>query len=1054
MRTPAEGTTPFQTSEVVVVEASAGSGKTYALARRYVQLLLLNARGGDPACQPPFRSILALTFTNKAAIEMKTRILKMLRQLAFRELPPDEAREILGTVGITPEEAADLASGTMEALVRNYNYFLVQNIDKFINALLVGCAFKVGLTANFRIRTNQRAYIEYALDGLIDAAAGDPGVRRLFGDFVDNYLYLENRSLWMPRDSILDILESLFQVYDAHGLPFARQNIPPEAVIREKRQVLALVKGLAERAPSEGLDSRFVKSMNDFISLHPSGFDFDSLPAYFAREEIPAKKGAALPGALYRQWDEVRAAIRRLAHLEVFCLYDPYLAIFESVRGRYEEACRREDVLFLSELNRMARAVFEGGVTPEELYYRLASRFRHYLLDEFQDTSRLQWKNLRVLPEEALSTGGSLFYVGDKKQAIYAFRGGEAGLFDEVKGDFAVDKVRQETLANNWRSQRAVVEFNNAVFSMDNLSRFVREKDEDDEGKTKKDAIGFSAKDLEALGDIYGAARQTHRPGKEGGYVHMEFADATGKEESRELIKGRFLGLMRSLAPRFPWQDVAVLARSNGELAEVTRWLLEAGIPATSEHTSSIKEHPLVLEVVAFLRFLHSPLDNAALAEFILGEIFTRASGLSSAEVGGFLLQERRKAPAEREPYLYLAFRRAFPSVWERYLEGFFKNVGLYPLYELVVSFYSQLQVLETFPSAHGFLMHFLELVKAREEEYYDAGAFLADFEAMEGPELFVRLSGENAVRLLTFHKAKGLEFPVVVLPFLAMKVEVGSGGSDKKQAYVLREKEDELQFLRVKKDYGKYSDDVLELYEDEYKKNFLSELNIIYVAMTRASCELYGFIPAKSGNSRNLVRRLIPESVFEVGAPGGTYERKEAEASAARRVPAGARRDWIAFLKDEFAGPLELAARAEREAGEQYHAVLASIGTCPAGRSADALDAALKALPPEDRREALRRDLRDLLENDRVRPFFETEGEVFTERELVDRSGNTRRVDRLIVSGNEVAVVDFKSGLSQLERGKGQVRGYCELLRDIYPGKRVRGYLVFIREREVMEVG
>ncbi|NTV29721.1 MAG: UvrD-helicase domain-containing protein [Candidatus Omnitrophica bacterium] len=1052
MNRPANELPPFHSAEIVVVEASAGSGKTYALARRYVQLLLLNARGGDPLLQPPFRSILALTFTNKAAFEMKRRILDLLQRIAFGELPPREAEDILASVGIAPEAAAVMARGAMEALIRNYNYFLVQNIDKFINTLLVGCAFKVGLTANFRIRTNQREYIEYALDGLIDAASTDAGARRLCEDFIDNYLYLENRSRWLPRDGILDILQNLFKVYDDHGLPFARQDISPGTVIAEKKRILALMNEFAGNIPPETLDARFVKALSGFLERHRAGFDFDSLSDYFAREEAPVRKGALLPAGLDRLWEDIRSAIRRLAHLEVFCLYNPYLAIFDGVRGRYEAACRREDVLFLSELNRKARAVFEAGVTPEELYYRLASRFRHYLLDEFQDTSRLQWKNLRVLPEEALSTGGSLFYVGDKKQAIYAFRGGEAGLFDAVAGEFAVEHIQRETLSTNWRSRRSVVDFNNAVFDMDNLARFVREKDMDADGKVGKEAVGFSVEDLSALRDIYGAAQQQARPGSDGGHVRMEYVDAPVKEESLELVKGRFLSLLGELSPRFAWRDVAVLARSNGELAEITRWLLEADIPATSEHTSSIKEHPLVLELVAFLQFLHTPPDNTAFAAFVLGDIFTRVSGLSSAQVSEFLLEERRKAPAEREACLYRSFRVAFPVEWERYIGGFYRNAGLYPLYELIVSLYAQLKVLESFPGAHGFLMHFLELVKSREDEYFDAGAFLADFAAMEGPELYVRLSAENAVRLLTFHKAKGLEFPVVILPFLAMKVDVGSGGSDKKQAYVLRESKDSLQFLRIKRDYGKYSEEVRELYEDEYRKNFLSELNIVYVALTRASSELYGFIPAKAGNSRNLVRKLIPESVFRVGEPGPVAPRRE-EGAESRRIPAAERRDWLAFLRDEFSDTEELVTRLERESGTFYHAVLAEIGACPPGQSEHMLAEALSILPLEAPRQAIRDALAALLAEARVRPFFETSGQVFTERELVDRRGNSRRVDRMIVTPSEVVVVDFKSARGPLESGLRQVREYREILRDIYPERKVRGYLVFIREREVLEV-
>ncbi|MBF0569531.1 MAG: UvrD-helicase domain-containing protein [Candidatus Omnitrophica bacterium] len=1041
---------PFEFPELRVVEASAGSGKTYALARRYIQLLLLSAR---ETSEKPFRSILALTFTNKTAFEMKSRILDLLKRIAFRDLSAAESESYLAPVGLDAEAAALVARRVMEDLIRNYNYFQVQTIDKFINALLVSCAFKVGLSANFRIKTSPRAYIEYALDELIDAAGRDAGVRRMFEDFIDNYLYLENRSQWLPRESILEILTSLFMVYDNYGLPFTVRDIAPEALIREKKMILAGLKDFFEDAPLADLHAGFVKSVQGFLVKHTSGFDFDSLSDYLAREEVPAKKSAALAGTVYRKWDAIRARISNLAHLEVFCLYNPYLAIFEGVREKYEEACQRGDVLFLSELNRKARQVFEEGITPEEIYYRLASRFRHYLIDEFQDTSRLQWKNLRELPSEALSTRGSLFYVGDKKQAIYSFRGGEAGLFDEVKTEFPVEHLRTERLTTNWRSQRAIVEFNNAVFAMENLARFAREKDEDSEGKVKKDAVGLSTDDLAALEAIYAGAEQAPRPGHDAGYVRMEAVGAVGKEANLEMVKERILTLLKDLSGRFSWRDIAILARSHGELEEIAGWLLEARIPMSSERTADIKEHPLVQEVIAFLTFLSTPIDNMAFATFILGEIFCRASGLPPEQVREFILTERQKPSGEREAYLYLAFSRKFPEVWDDLIRDFFKNVGLYPLYELVVSFYSKMRCLESFPGAQGFFMHLLELVKAREEEYFDVASFLKDLDSMEGEPLYVRMTGENAVRLLTFHKAKGLEFPVVVLPFLTMKVDVGSGGSNKKQAYVLREKDGEQQFLRLKKDYGKYAEDIQALYEDEYKKNFLSEINTVYVALTRASAEMYGFIPAKAGSSRNLIRKLIPESLWEKGAQQ-IYSEPGKRPPESRKLSPSAGRDWIAFLKDEFMSVNELALRREREEGEQYHVLLAQIKVVLSGQLDQVLDEALASLPADDFREEARKVLRELLSEDSVRPLFAPEtGEVFTEYELVDRSGRARRIDRLVVASQEALVIDFKASASGKEGGIKQVREYKELLREIFPGKAVKGFLVFIRERDVVEV-
>ncbi len=176
----------FSFPEVRVVEASAGSGKTYALAKRYVQLLLYQ----DSIEQLPIRHILALTFTNKAAFEMKARILEFLKSIALGVLDLDQLNEMIAPLNIDAKCAQNRAFLAMETIIRHYNFFQVQTIDKFINAMLSGCSLKIGLTANFKIQTNVIEYLEYSLESLLDSSENDPKLQEMFGWFLNNYLYL------------------------------------------------------------------------------------------------------------------------------------------------------------------------------------------------------------------------------------------------------------------------------------------------------------------------------------------------------------------------------------------------------------------------------------------------------------------------------------------------------------------------------------------------------------------------------------------------------------------------------------------------------------------------------------------------------------------------------------------------------------------------------------------------------------------------------------------------------------------------------------------------
>ena len=202
-----------------------------------------------------------------------------------------------------------------------------------------------------------------------------------------------------------------------------------------------------------------------------------------AKEDFPVNKGGEVDEKLEGLWRQVTGEIRGLCLQESRGIFNPYVILFDKLLACFEQLSRRDDILFLEELNHKAALLFEDDlVTVEELYLRLAARFQHYLIDEFQDTSVAQWQNFRVMIEEALANGGSLFYVGDKKQAIFSFRGGETSLFNDLQQQLANFNVRVENLEKNYRSCPEIIKFNNKVFSLDNLKAFLQRRLERSKG--------------------------------------------------------------------------------------------------------------------------------------------------------------------------------------------------------------------------------------------------------------------------------------------------------------------------------------------------------------------------------------------------------------------------------------------------------------------------------------------------------------------------------------------------------------------------------------------
>jgi len=1044
----------FITSEVRAVEASAGSGKTYALAKRYVQLLLCQ---DFTRIRIPTQNILALTFTNKASFEMKERILYFLKGIALGQLSKGDLDNILAPIGLTQNEAEQRAFWVMESIIHHYHFFQVQTIDKFINSLLSGCAFKVGLTANFKIKTNAFEYLEYSLDHLIDQASFDQEILRMFERFLDNYLYLENRKGWFPKKDILAMVKALYDQSNFYGHAYVQSQFSIKELNKLKFNVLEQIKTFAGILP-EKTNATFRKTIENFVRQYDYGFDIDQAPN-FSREEPPLNKGAEAPTEFFELWYVIQEGLHRICNNEALSLYNPYIEVFERVMTTFYQQSAKDDVLFLEELNKKARNLFdEQGVTVEELYFRLATRIEHYLIDEFQDTSRLQWSNIKMMPEEALSTGGSLFYVGDRKQAIYGFRGGDVNLFDEVKGKFE-SFVRSEPLVNNFRSQKAIVEFNNAVFSKQNLNRFIQSKESWEAEKKTVHPVKFFGEDYRKLANIFEASQQTFRKDYDKGYVYMEAVDAETNDENTELIKERVKERLKDLTKRFELKDIAILTRNNAQVETVTNWLLEENLAVDSERTSNVKDNRRIQEIIFLLKFLNSPIDNISFALFILSRIFIQATGRNIEEFQSFIFRHRSSLTKQKNFYLYQAFRKEYPEFWKKYFEEFYKNIGLFPLYELVISIYDRFDCLENFHAEQGYFMLFLELIKKREEEHSDVASFFDYFDKLLGESLYVQMSELNAVRIMTIHKSKGLEFPVVIIPFLRMDINVGSKSNESAQSYVLRQQKESLRLLRLKKAYYDYSDELYQIYREEYIKSLLTELNNVYVALTRASCELYGFIPKKAGKSDNLVNLLFPQEIYQSGTPT-IYPKKEApDFSSALSLDCAKYQNWINFLTDEHLASQQADTYQARRQGTIMHHLLSSIGNIK-GKNLEreihiALEKSLTEFGKLEEIENYKTKLEGIITHPSFKKFFDIDsGEVFTEKEVVDRYGNTRRMDRIIVKEKVVWIVDYKSSKTEeAEQDVEQIQQYQKILKSIYKNYRVTGYLIYLDQLLLEEI-
>ncbi|MBU1087651.1 MAG: UvrD-helicase domain-containing protein [Candidatus Omnitrophica bacterium] len=1039
--------------EVKIVEASAGSGKTYELSKRYIQLLINN---NFDQGQAALRSILAITFTLKATREMRERILEQLKKIALDAFAnTKEKNDLISALRISPEKASQQAFKVLDCIISNYNYFQVKNVDKFINLILSGCASELNLSANFQIKENYSAYVSYALDECIDLACEDANKARVFQDFIRQYIFLENRTSWLPKKGILDIISNMFSQSNIYGGKFEKFYMADNDLIGLKQRIIAILNEIYKRKP-EGINKRFADTtLANFVTKNKYGFNLADLDKKsFMSEALPMNKGFAAPQELALLWQEFRQSIVELSEKEALSLFNCYIDIFDDVYKYFRNYTMRDDLVFMEELNKQAYFLFkEARMSVPELYYRLASRFKHFLIDEFQDTSKLQWKNLFLMVEDALSIGGSLFYVGDRKQAIYRFRGGNVDLFDSIKQDFKHFNVNDKlVLRKNYRSQKQIIQFNNQVFSQENLRRFM-DNHQDSEKEPLRQLL---TKEVNEILSVFRDAQQFDVPHKPDGYVKVDYIEYQSLEERDELIKQRLIETMDMVQKRFSLKSIAVLCRSNREIELVTGWLSEKKINVESERTLNILNNPLISELIAFLRFLNSPINTIEFSAFILGDIFLQAASLPREEIADFIFQYNRKDKHQEvnAGYLYRAFRKKYSLLWQDNIAEFFKSVGFVSLYELLISIIDKFKIFENFPAYQGFFMRLLELVKEQEEDNSDISLFLNYLETAPESHLYVNFSDDNAVKVMTIHKAKGLGFLVVVVPFLEMNVKIKGVNSP----YVVYEKEpasdDSFGLLRLDTKYARFSKKIGEIYRKEYVKAFIDELNVIYVTFTRAQNELYVFIPyssSKTSESNNAAFFLIPEGASCQGSQLNLKTEALPADDGNMLISLPSYQNWISLVKEEFTEIDQLNNRKKIKQGKILHSLLSKIGNLRAKNQNEVIEKIKNEFelenPDIDNKPKYMKILSDLINSETIKQFFNlsSDEQVYLEKEFVDKYGATKRIDRLIVSKHRVIIIDYKSSAENKEQSFAQISAYKNIISSIYRDKKISAYLIYL---------
>jgi ATP-dependent helicase/nuclease subunit A len=827
------------------LKASAGAGKTYQLTIRFLSLL---ARL-QPSAES-LRQIVAITFTNRAAAEMKERIILALKKTALGKA---ETRE----VGLKPSDAA----AWLDTILAHFSDFHVRTIDSLVYALLKAFSLEMGLRPELEVVFEQDAMLDLCFDRLLSKTQWEDKrdrLSQLFTALLETYLKIEEARGLIVEPGIRRRFRDLYAKADISGVvgPLPDLSRAEERFKEIAQKLLTAIQrgGYVSYLHKRTFQAAFLR--DPLAHLEKALFEKTSF------KELLTSKAQGIDEAnlahLEAFYQELKAArdayLSCLARVKVYA----YMRALEELQREINGIAAREGrILGRNWHSMIKRYVSLGEGIGAYAFVKLGSTVRHFLIDEFQDTSRAQWEALLPLLDESLSTGGSLFYVGDVKQAIYGWRGGDRRLFREVAMDYfpSVPPGGRTggTLIDNYRSRPLIVEFNNGLYSLLTDEQFAQ--------KIAGIILGERASGW-ATALLAQSIARNFEDVEQRIASHLQEARGTGKveiasfraptEELRQAVKVRLIGEVQEVWERRRGKGIAVLVRRNKDAEDIAGWLMAEGIPVVTENSLRLRSSALIKGLVAFLRFLDYPLDDLSFWGAIAGRLFQGLPDLSQEDLEFFISEGRWQPP------LYKAFERRFPKAGETFIKPLLASVGFVTPYDLAREVAERFRLFERFPGEPIFLYRFFELIFQSEARGLRSLAHFLQYWDEGGMEEKIGLPEEvSAVRVLTIHKAKGLEFPVVFIPLTnwplepprLAKLDDGSFANLKRPLPAHLEKERTMMMIN----------------------DALETLNLLYVATTRAEEELYLYetgipLPSGKGIDRGYLSAWLREMLIQKG--------------------------------------------------------------------------------------------------------------------------------------------------------------------------------------------
>lgn len=1019
-------------SKFDIYSASAGSGKTYTLAKSYIKLLITSKSPYH------FQNILAITFTNKAVGEMKTRIVDMLKEFSsesYKSKPHSMFLDICKELDITAEELHEKSSTVLQNIIHNYGAFDISTIDGFTHRVIRTFAFDLKLPVNFEVELDQDYLLSKAVDGLIAKAGTDKKLTKTLVDFA-----IEKADDDKSWDITFDFNKISKLLVSENDLPFINQ-------LKDKTlEDFNTLKTNLAKAISE-IESSIVEKAETVLNLiNEAGLQFDdfnrkSLPNHFLNLKdkkfyvkfeakwqtdliegerlYPTRVSDAIAQtieALQLQFAEAfidtKQLLFELKFKKAFYKNITPLSVINALQKELQNLKDEENKILISEFNALISNEIKDQPTPF-IYERLGEKFRHYFIDEFQDTSTLQWQNLVPLMDNALaSQNGSAMLVGDAKQSIYRWRGGDAQQFiDLINGavnPFQIE-AKNESLGSNFRSYKAVVDFNNSFFDFVSDYFFT-----DDNYKT-----------------LYKNAKQ-EKSKNEGGFVNLSFLEFDNAEEREIAYTEKALQTVKAtLENGYQLKDICVLVRKKKEGITVSNYLTSNGIPIVSSETLLLNNSPKVQLLNSVLGLLVQP-ENQTIKLDMLNLI----SKIFNIEDKHEFFQNN----------LNLSTSEIFESFATHDIHLNYQQLLQQSIYEAAESLIRSFKLCETAPDAY--IQFYLDAVlDYSNKQLSDISGFLEYFETKKETLSISMPSHLNAVSIMTIHKSKGLEFPVVIFPFADLDVYRELEPKEWFPIDKTNYNGFENALIGYNKDFENYGDVGVSIYNNHQSELELDGINMLYVTLTRAVEQLY-IITKKDISSKGVISEktyaglfiqyLIHENKWDENKLEYTFgEVTKLSESEEDSLPVV---DYKFISNPKEAHNLKVITKSgvlwetEQEKAIEYgnlvHLVMSKIKTKADIESALRFvvsDGYIKASDVDD----LKQIVLSIIGNKELSEYFSEDYEIYNEKEIITSQGQFLRPDCLAIKDNQVTIIDYKTG-GESKSYDAQLESYANVLKQM----------------------